>query len=96
MTTSPSKSARLALSERPHRRILLKISGESMGGSAGQGVGMEEVQKIAQSCQSIHAMGKELAIVVGALLTLELSGSKQFVLRNRQFGRRYSVAKSRL
>lgn len=68
MTTSPSQSARLAISQRPLQRILLKISGESMGGSPGQGgkgVDMEEVRKIARSCKQIHAMGKELAIVVG-------------------------------
>ncbi len=68
MTTTPSQSARLAISQRPLQRILLKISGESMGGSPGQGgkgVDMEEVRKIARSCKQIHAMGKELAIVVG-------------------------------
>lgn len=61
----PSQSARLALTQRPPERILLKISGESMGPEGGGGVDMVEVRKIAASCQRIHAMGKELAVVVG-------------------------------
>ena len=68
MNTSPSSSARIAITQHQLRRIVLKISGESMGGSpglGGKGVDMEEVRKIARSCQQIHAMGKELAIVVG-------------------------------
>lgn len=68
MTSSASQSARHAISTRPLQRIVLKISGESMGGSpgaGGKGVDMEEVRKIARSCKQIHGMGKELAVVVG-------------------------------
>lgn len=64
MPALPSKSARLTLAH--PKRILLKISGESLGPEGGgAGVDMGEVRKIAKSCQSIHAMGRELAIVVG-------------------------------
>ncbi len=65
MPTSPSQSARLALIQRPMHRILLKISGEGMGAPGKLGVDMSEVRKIAESCKTILAMGKELAIVVG-------------------------------
>jgi uridylate kinase len=65
VSSPPSQSARLALAQRPLSRILLKISGEGMGAPGQLGVDMREVRKIAESCRSIHALGKELAIVVG-------------------------------
>ena len=65
MPSSSSQSARVALSTRAHNRILLKISGESMGSPGGFGVDMGEVRKIAQSCKSIHEIGREVAIVTG-------------------------------
>lgn len=65
MPTSPSQSARIAFSQRPLNRILLKISGEGMSREGAYGVDMEEVRKIAESCRSIHRMDKQLAIVVG-------------------------------
>ena len=58
-------SARLTLAVKSRKRILLKISGESMGGEGARGVDMAEVRKIAQSCKTIHDMGAQLAIVVG-------------------------------
>jgi uridylate kinase len=61
-----SASARLAIArDKAPRRVLLKLSGESMGGEGGFGIKIEEVTKIAASCRGIHEMGKELAIVVG-------------------------------
>jgi uridylate kinase len=64
-TPTPSKSARIAFSQRRLQRIVLKISGEGMSAAGKVGVDMVEVQKIAESCQTIHAIGKELAVVVG-------------------------------
>ncbi len=66
MPTPTSTSARLAITrDKAPRRILLKLSGESMGGEGGFGITIDEVRKIAASCRSIHEMGKEIAIVVG-------------------------------
>jgi uridylate kinase len=63
---STSKSARVKLTRDVPRRIVLKISGESMGDGGGRGIDMEEIRKIAASCAHIHQkMGKELAVVVG-------------------------------
>jgi uridylate kinase len=67
-TPSPSSSASARLQiarDKAPRRILLKLSGESMGGEGGFGINIDEVRKIAASCRGIHEMGKELAIVVG-------------------------------
>ncbi len=58
-------SARLTIAQRAPRRVLLKLSGESMGGEGGRGIDLAEVRKIALSCQSIHEMGKDVAVVVG-------------------------------
>ncbi len=65
--TSPKTSARLVqIVEKKHKRILLKLSGESLGsGGAGGGIDIAEVRKIAESCKQIFLMGKDIAIVVG-------------------------------
>jgi len=58
---------RIKIKEGPHDRILLKLSGESLGGGVERGVGVDmgEIRKIAASCKSIHKLDKQLAIVVG-------------------------------
>lgn len=66
MPNPASASARLAITrDKAPRRILLKLSGESLSGEGGFGITIDEVRKIAASCRVIHEMGKELAIVVG-------------------------------
>jgi len=64
---TPSSSMRIKIKEGPHDRILLKLSGESLGGGVERGVGVDmgEIRKIAASCKSIHKLDKQLAIVVG-------------------------------
>lgn len=64
---TPSSSMRIKIKEGPHDRILLKLSGESLGGGVESGVGVDmgEIRKIAASCKSIHKLDKQLAIVVG-------------------------------
>jgi uridylate kinase len=49
----------------PYKRILLKISGEAFGGEGGHGIDSEEVKTIAETVKRVHAMGREIAIVVG-------------------------------
>ena len=64
-TAKPSTSARLTLAVKSRKRILLKISGESLGGEGNRGIDVVEVRKIATSCKTIHDMGAQVAIVVG-------------------------------
>ena len=48
-----------------YRRILLKLSGESMQGPQGFGIHGETVQAIAPELKEVHALGVEIAIMVG-------------------------------
>ena len=47
------------------QRILLKLSGESLKGSSGYGIGPDAVNYLAQQVAEIHSMGVELAVVIG-------------------------------
>lgn len=46
-------------------RILLKISGEALGGSTGSGLDAETLDYIAQEVKKVHQLGVQIAIVVG-------------------------------
>jgi uridylate kinase len=48
------------------RRVLLKLSGESLMGSREYGIEPERVEAIAREVVDVHALGLEIAIVVGA------------------------------
>jgi uridylate kinase len=48
------------------KRILLKLSGESMMGSLEYGTDPERVQAVAHEIKRVHDLGVEVAIVVGA------------------------------
>lgn len=54
------KSQKLA-----YRRILLKLSGESLQGPQGFGIHGETVQAIARELKEVQALGVEIAIMVG-------------------------------
>ncbi len=47
------------------RRILLKLSGESLGGESGRGVSSPGLNRIAREIQSAHLSGVQIGIVVG-------------------------------
>jgi len=47
------------------KRILLKLSGEYLGGAQGQGFDQETVAGLTQQVQEVHAAGYEVAIVFG-------------------------------
>jgi uridylate kinase len=49
-----------------YRRILLKLSGESLAGSDGFGIDPLQAEAIAQRVKDVHEMGVEVAIVIGA------------------------------
>ena len=48
-----------------YHRVLLKISGESLRGSAGYGIDPEAVNYIAREIGEAHGLGVELAVVIG-------------------------------
>ena len=48
-----------------YRRILLKLSGEALGGDKDFGVDFDLVRKIARQVKRVHDMGVEIAMVVG-------------------------------
>ena len=48
-----------------YQRVLLKISGESLKGSAATGIDPDAVNYMAEQIGNVHRMGIELAIVIG-------------------------------
>jgi len=55
-----------SLMEKPaYKRILLKMSGESLVGKQGLGIDFPVVKEIAEEIKEIHALGVEIAIVMG-------------------------------
>jgi uridylate kinase len=49
-----------------HRRILLKMSGEALGGDKGSGIDLNVVQRIADDVAEAAGLGAEICLVVGA------------------------------
>jgi uridylate kinase len=49
-----------------HRRILLKLSGEALGGDKGYGIDLKVIQKIADDVAKAADMGAEICLVIGA------------------------------
>lgn len=49
-----------------YKRILLKLSGESLGGENGQGINPEQARTIAELVRTVHETGIDVAIVIGA------------------------------
>ncbi len=52
--------------ELKYKRILLKLSGEAMGGESGYGINVSEAEAIAQRVKDVRDMNVEVAIVIGA------------------------------
>ncbi len=48
-----------------YKRVLLKISGEALMGNQGFGIDPEVVDRVALQIKEVHALGAELAVVVG-------------------------------
>jgi len=53
------------MNEPVYHRVLLKLSGEALMGSQGFGVDASVASRIAQEVREVHAMGVQVAIVVG-------------------------------
>jgi uridylate kinase len=49
-----------------YNRVLLKVSGEALGGSRDYGIDLGFVQNIATQIKRVHQMGVQIALVVGA------------------------------
>jgi uridylate kinase len=49
-----------------YKRILLKLSGEALGGGAGFGIDVDEAESIASRIKEVHEMGVDVAVVIGA------------------------------
>lgn len=48
-----------------YKRVLIKLSGEVLGGDKGHGISTEKIESIADEIVDIHNNGVEIAIVVG-------------------------------
>ena len=49
-----------------YKRILLKLSGEALGGKSGFGIDVDEAESIAKRIKEVHDTGLEVAVVIGA------------------------------
>ncbi len=54
------------MSELKYKRIMLKLSGESVGGKSGFGIDVDEAESIASRIKTVYAMGVQVAVVIGA------------------------------
>ncbi len=48
-----------------YRRILLKLSGEALGGEEGFGINAKEIQSMAEQVREVRELGVEIVIVLG-------------------------------
>ncbi len=54
------------MAELKYKRILLKLSGEALGGKSGFGIGVDEAESIASRIKEVREMGVDVAVVIGA------------------------------
>src|SRR4026207_58787 len=54
------------MAELKYRRIMLKLSGEALGGEGGLGISVGEAEVIASRVKEVYDMGVEVALVIGA------------------------------
>jgi len=52
-------------SDSKYRRILLKLSGEALGGAEGRGIDLPSVERIADEVLSVKGLGVSIGIVIG-------------------------------
>src|SRR5437764_3292489 len=65
-----------------YRRILLKLSGEALGGESGVGIDPKAVQEMAEQIQEVRELGVQVVVVVGGgNIFRGLSGSEQGIER---------------
>lgn len=49
-----------------YKRILLKLSGEALGGAMGYGIDVDEAEAIASRIKEVRELGVDVAVVIGA------------------------------
>ena len=49
-----------------YKRIILKLSGEALSRPSGYGIDVNEVESIARRVKEVHALGVQVAVVIGA------------------------------
>src|SRR3989304_449547 len=49
-----------------YKRILLKLTGEALGGTSGKGINVDEAEVIASRVKEVHELGVQVAMVIGA------------------------------
>ena len=54
------------MSQFKYKRILLKLSGEALGGKSGFGIDVDEAESIAKRIKEVYDTGIEVAVVIGA------------------------------
>lgn len=54
------------MSELKYKRILLKLSGEALGGESGYGIDVDQAESVASRIQEVHQMQVQVAVVLGA------------------------------
>lgn len=54
------------MSELKYKRILLKLSGESLAGATGYGIDVDEAEAIASRLKEVYDLGVDVAVVIGA------------------------------
>jgi uridylate kinase len=53
------------MAELKYKRILLKLSGEALGGKTGFGIDVDDAESIASRIKEVREMGVEVAVVIG-------------------------------
>src|SRR5882724_6772866 len=59
------KTAATSKPKAKYRRILLKLSGEALGGEKGSGISPEAIHGMAQQIREVRDLGVEIVIVIG-------------------------------
>lgn len=67
-TQAPTDSSQEtnAIPQGPYKRILLKLSGESLSGPHGLGIDPDRAHVIANKIKAVHDLGVQIGIVIGA------------------------------
>ncbi|MCZ2128321.1 MAG: UMP kinase [Anaerolineales bacterium] len=54
------------MAELKYKRVLLKLSGEALGGTSGFGIDVDEAEAIATRIKEVYDLGVDVAVVIGA------------------------------
>jgi uridylate kinase len=65
-SAAPAAAPEIGVDSGPrYHRVLLKLSGEALGGQRDYGIDFEVVRRIAKQVKQVHEMGVQVALVVG-------------------------------